>query len=708
MIAPRHSTSITTEKFYSLHHKVSLDFFLLHTLSIAETTTTTKATMDREQKRGFVDWMHNTNPKAQNTQDHALQEASQETAPRTFYPNTTSLSVYSPIPSTHQHAQPPSPGPQAFVASQVSDKRIMGFSPHGSISRNGVSAPQLGKPISQITHEPIPQQHQQQRQQLDSSLTPQGSQFAPQFAAKLRSISGLTRQHQLLEPIQQHQQSQQYQDSQQYQQHQHQQYSSNQYHQPHQQQHQPPRQYQRRQPGQPDLDHLLRSRATSSQQSFPQINSAQGHAGRSPSSEARYQPYPTSRAGSSQGSLLFNPQNKPQAGLQHDRAASYSRPHVSARSGPAATPCALQSAVPTSLPTSQNLLQSQIGHGSFQPQHHVVSQPLPSCGFEPVPRSRTSVQAHVRHTSQEVSPTSSDTLPRSSSSSLQDSASPHSAAQHQTNGALHATVFKSQAVLPAVAQASLPVATHAQLGPVLTPSPAQVPPRPSSHGVWLPELHLVTYAALPLQAADRSEVNHDKQRALLERVRRRPVERLRPHEFLDHLTMDHNMSYRPRVAKVYDILFMQALLFHKDLVLLVSQRELKTPRWEPPQSVWHGYDVSTLPSKVPIWYHVRKAINQVTDFQPSEIAPCAGCERHDSSVDIVKTNGKLTHGWAVTYAFDVKPECIRSTLLVHRTDLVIGFFKEHQVQHLNMDPVWKPKLLEVFKLRREVGKSVYK
>ncbi|KEQ96878.1 hypothetical protein AUEXF2481DRAFT_38286 [Aureobasidium subglaciale EXF-2481] len=669
MIAPRHSTSITPEK-----------------------------------KRGFVDWMHNTNPKAQNTQDHALQEASQETAPRTFYPNTTSLSVYSPIPSTHQHAQPPPPGSQAFVASQVSYKRIMVFSPNGSISCNGVSAPRLGRPISQITHEPIPQQ--QQRQQLASSLTPQGSRFAPQFAAKLRSISGLTQQHQLLEPIQQHQQSQQYQDSQQYQQYQ--QYSSNQYHQPHQQQHQPPRQYQHRQPGQPDLDHLLRSRATSSQQSFPQINSVQGHAGRSPSSEARYQPYPASRAGSSQGSLLFNPQNKPQAGLQHDRAASYPRPHVSARSGPAATPCALQSAVPTSLPTSQNLLQSQVGHGSFQPQHHVVSQPLPSCGLKPFPHSHTSVQAHVRHTSQEVSPTSSDTLPRSSPSSLQGPAPPNSAAQHQPNDALHATVFKSQAVLPTVTQASLPSATHAQLAHVSGPSPAQVPPRPSSHGVWLPELHLVIYAALPLQAADCSEVNHDKQRALHERVRRRPVERLRPHEFLDHLTMDHNISYRPRIAKVYDILFMQALLFHKDLVLLVSQRELKTPRWEPPQSVWHGYDVSTLPSKVPIWYHVRKAINQVTDFQPSEVAPCAGCERHDSPVDIVKTNGKLTHGWAVAYAFDVKPECIRSTLLVHRTDLVIGFFKEHQVEHLNMDPVWKSKLLEVFKSRREIGKSVYK
>ncbi|KAI5208522.1 hypothetical protein E4T39_01262 [Aureobasidium subglaciale] len=610
--------------------------------------------MDQEKMRGFLGWMRNNSSKAQNMQNHTPQEAAQESTPRTFYPNTTPSNVYSPSPSTYQQAQPSPPGLESSVVGQVPDKRTMIFNPNGNISCNVLSAPQLKRPTSQITHQPLPQK-QQQSQQLDSSLTPQASSFAPRLAAQLRNVSRLA---QLLEPIQQHQQSQQD--------------SSHQHYQPPQQQLQPPQQYQQRQLDQPDLDHLLRSRATSPQQSISQINPVQSRAGRS-QNEARYQPYSKSRAGNSQGSLLFSPQNKPQAGLQNYRTASHPRPRVSAQSGPTAMPHAPQSTDPTTLSTSQNLLQSQVGHGLFQPQHRVVPQPLSSNGLPPaLLRSHNPVQARVRHTSQGISPTSSDTLPGSSPSSFQDSASPH-AAQHQFNDASQVTVFNPQGSLSAVTKA--PLLNYAQPGTVsqaLSTAQALLPPPP--HSVWLPELHAVTYVSLPLQAARYDETKHANQKKLVELV--------------------------------YDILFMQALFFHRDQVLLVTSKELETPCWELPQSVWHAYDLSTLPANAPIYHHVRKALNQVTDLHPSELVSSAGCERHDSAVDLVKTDGELTHGWAIACAFEVKPGCLRASLHSHCTDLAIGFFREQQVGQLNMDPVWKAKLLEIFKLRREAGKTI--
>lgn len=151
---------------------------------------------------------------------------------------------------------------------------------------------------------------------------------------------------------------------------------------------------------------------------------------------------------------------------------------------------------------------------------------------------------------------------------------------------------------------------------------------------------------------------------------------------------------------MYDMLFMQTLLFANDQVLLVT-RKLQAPCWESPQSIWHASDVSGLCTQALILEHMFKALNNVSDLQPGEIARCADHQRYDTAVNIVKENGSLIHGWSITISCEIKPQFAGLRLRNFSQKLYAHFFNEKQVESLRMDPVWKAKVLKIFEVRRK-------
>lgn len=179
----------------------------------------------------------------------------------------------------------------------------------------------------------------------------------------------------------------------------------------------------------------------------------------------------------------------------------------------------------------------------------------------------------------------------------------------------------------------------------------------------------------------------------------RSYDKLRPHEFMDYLTMEHNTRFKSGGVRVFDMLFMQTLLFAKDQVLLVT-RKLQTPFWDPPQSIWHASDMSGPSAEALILQHMVKALNNVSDLQPDEIQLCVEQQRHDSAVNIIKENGKLIYGWALAMSFEIKPEFSRLRPRNCSQELNACFFNERQVESLSMDPVWKAKVLKIFQVRR--------
>jgi hypothetical protein len=92
-----------------------------------------------------------------------------------------------------------------------------------------------------------------------------------------------------------------------------------------------------------------------------------------------------------------------------------------------------------------------------------------------------------------------------------------------------------------------------------------------------------------------------------------------------------------------------------------------------------------------------KALNAVTGLLPDEVVDCPHHARHDSAVDVVNNNGNLLHGWAVALSCEIKGQ-IRPRHL--SKELSVGYYDENKVKSLNMDPVWKAKVLEIFALRR--------
>ena len=217
----------------------------------------------------------------------------------------------------------------------------------------------------------------------------------------------------------------------------------------------------------------------------------------------------------------------------------------------------------------------------------------------------------------------------------------------------------------------------------------------------------VTYASLPLQAQPEEESNHPNQETLVGKTQERSLAHIHPHEFIDHLTTDHDACFKPKVARVFDMLYMQALLFHKDFVLLVSPTELQPPSWEPPQSISHTRDLyrPEVTSNTQVERHIYKALNLVSDILPDEVRRSIHHERHDCAVDLVKTNGELCYGWSVTVSFDFKDPIFAHKFRRISPDRRVQWFTENEVKLLDMIPVWKAKVLEIFELRRTAKNS---
>jgi hypothetical protein len=228
--------------------------------------------------------------------------------------------------------------------------------------------------------------------------------------------------------------------------------------------------------------------------------------------------------------------------------------------------------------------------------------------------------------------------------------------------------------------------------PNVSPQSTPSPPR-----VCLPHLHTVTWIDCPLQAQPDKEANDPNLKKLVDAMRKRDVQKLHPDQFLDCLTMEHNACFKPKSPRVYDVLFMQVLFFFKDQVLLVSLKELATPCWAPPQSMLRAIETSS-----PILHHILKALNAITDLQPNETVACREHQRHDSAVDIVKNNGGLVHAWSIAISCEIHPRLVDCLGPRHfSTEFNQIYPTEQQVKGLNMDPVWKAKVLEVFELRRQ-------
>jgi hypothetical protein len=228
--------------------------------------------------------------------------------------------------------------------------------------------------------------------------------------------------------------------------------------------------------------------------------------------------------------------------------------------------------------------------------------------------------------------------------------------------------------------------------PNVSPQSTPSPPR-----VWSPQLHTVTWIDCPLKAQPDHEANNPNFKKLVDAMQKRDPQKLLPDQYLDYLTMEHNACFKPKPLKVYDVLFMQALFFVQDHVLLVSPKELATPCWAPPQSVLRAPELSA-----PILHHILKTLNAITDLQPNEVGPCKEHRRHDSAVDIVKNNSGLVHAWSISLSCEIHPHLVDRLKPRHfSTEFNRVYCREQQVKGLDMDPVWKAKVLEVFELRRQ-------
>ncbi|KAH0010150.1 hypothetical protein KCU78_g10447, partial [Aureobasidium melanogenum] len=432
------------------------------------------------------------------------------------------------------------------------------------------------------------------------------------------------------------------------------------------------------------------------------------------------------------GRGLFQPRHHPYAALQ-TRPSQYPSPHYpqatlralspgDMSSTPSRSDTPAQNHLPAAsqiqTPNSQDFLRylqefqkSQGSRNASQPQDQVRSQTM-------LPGSRiyNPAQLHVRHVSQSSSVGNSP----SSVSQVQSPAQSYGRIQPPTPSTLQVSLPSKpmhkiltqvspcnspQTPIPSQSQTQPPVQGTPQAPQPgnLTPSrPSPSLKQPSPPRIWCPDLRTATYPSLPLQAQPEEESNHPHQKTLVGKTQERALANIRPHAFIDHLTMDHNACFKPKVARVFDMLFMQALLFYKDNVFLVSPKVLQTPCWEPPQSIWHACDLHRpeAVSPVQVEKHIYKALNLFSDLQPDEVASCVNYRRHDSAVNLVRNNGKLTYGWSVALSFDFKHETYASRFRKVSPDLHVAFFSENEIKDLNMDPVWKAKVLEIFSLRR--------
>ncbi|KAG9853312.1 hypothetical protein KCU98_g3358, partial [Aureobasidium melanogenum] len=429
--------------------------------------------------------------------------------------------------------------------------------------------------------------------------------------------------------------------------------------------------------------------------------------------QPRHHPYAASQSRPSQYPSSHNLQATLPVLSPGDMSSSPSRSDTPAQTY---LPAASQIQTPNSqdfLRYLQEFQQTQGSRNTSQPEDQIRSQAmLPgSTMYNPA-------QLHVRHVSQSSSVGTSP----SSVSQVQSPAQSYGRVQLPTPSTPHIPLSSKpipknlthvspclslQTPMPSQSKTQPPVQGIPQAPQQpsnLTPSrPPPTLKQPSPPRIWCPDLRTATYPSLPLQAQPEEESNHPHQKTLVGKTQERALANIRPHAFIDHLTMDHNACFKPKVARVFDMLFMQALLFYKDNVFLVSPKELQTPCWEPPQSIWHACDLHRpeAVSPVQVEHHIYKALNLFSDLQPDEVVYCVNHGRHDSAVNLVRNNSELTYGWSVSLSFDFKNETYASRFRKISPDLNVVPFSENKIKDLNMDPVWKAKVLEIFKLRRE-------
>lgn len=424
------------------------------------------------------------------------------------------------------------------------------------------------------------------------------------------------------------------------------------------------------------------------------------------------------------GRGLFQPRQRPYA-ASHSRPFQYPSPHYPQATFPALSPGDISSTPPSRSDTpaqNHSLAVSQVQtnisqeflhylHEFEQTQARNTSQPQDQFDSQTMlPRGTVNdpVQLYVHHASQSSSLGSSP----SSASPVQSPAQSYGRIQPPTirtpQVPLPSKLMPSNlAQVPTCPSSQTPTPSQGRLQQPVIQTPSRPPPtvkQPSPPRIWCPDLRTAMYPSLPLQAQPEEESNHPHQETLVGRTQERALANIRPQVFIDHLTMDHNACFKPKVARVFDMLFMQALLFYKDNVFLVSPKELQTPCWEPPQSIWHACDLhrSEAVSPIQVESHIYKALNLFSDLLPDEVVYCTNHGRHDSAVNLIKPNGKLTYGWSVALSFKLKNDTYASRVRSMSPDLNVGVFNENKVKGLNMDPVWKAKVLEIFKLRKEV------
>lgn len=448
-----------------------------------------------------------------------------------------------------------------------------------------------------------------------------------------------------------------------------------------------------------------------------QISPSTGHSSQlNHTNQHMYQPSRLRPDASHSGRGLFQPRHHPYAASQ-SRPSQYPSPHYPQATFPASSPGDMSSTpsrsdtptqnhVPAASPIQTSISQDLLRY--LKDYEQSQSSPNISHGGT----VSNPVQLHVHHASQSSSIGSSP----SSAFQVQSPAQTYGRIQPRTPSTPQITL-PSKPMPQNLTQASrnlstqTPIPLQCRTQPLQTPqpvilTPSRPPPtlkQPSPPRIWCPDLRTATYPSLPLQAQPEKESNHPHQKTLVGKTQERALADIRPQIFIDHLTMDHNACFRPKVARVFDMLFMQALLFYKDNVFLVSPKELQTPCWEPPQSIWHACDLHRpeAVSPVQVESHIYKALNLFSDLLPDEVVYRTNHGRHDSAVNLVKTDGKLTYGWSVALSFELKNDTYASRFRSISPDLNVGVFSENKVKDLNMDPVWKAKVLEIFKLRKE-------
>ncbi|KAG2160318.1 hypothetical protein JADG_000057 [Aureobasidium aubasidani] len=323
-------------------------------------------------------------------------------------------------------------------------------------------------------------------------------------------------------------------------------------------------------------------------------------------------------------------------------------------------------------------------------------------------------QPHRRNGSQILStsgPTTSNPLPHGPPHfSLPPGASQPSLSSQPSQGSLSNNFVSMSHSSPADKAQPLPSLSASQphirvmpqvLQPKLPQAPSPPPEQPKPR-VWAEWLEPVSDFEVNLQAQPYEEGSIEKQRALLERVRRHSLGKLRAHEFLEYVTLGYNVLFEPRKVRVYDFYIMQALLFNGDFVLLVSSRTKKSPDIEPPQSILHSYDLSKYRHHAEIELHMHTVLNRITNLIPDELVLCPGCERHDLAIQATNDKGHVQYGWWTTLCYEVKLSDIMPKL--HNLS---AEFKAHSIHknHIkdvkNMDPLWKANILEIFKARKE-------